>query len=249
MVEGVQQRIQGRDTLLYPVLLIRDLQGLARDVRRNELVYQILAEGSADAQASLAGKLRTAPQQSPEILAYIREDNGKSGILTGAREKVKEQIGWLLDMDDVDQETWQREYTYFKKYASANRGRLLFADYAKTHEKPATGPGGQTSSLSVVVSLEADKAWAKELKFEQAMCVLAYLDKQAYKHAKKREKRGSSKRKFVTWTAEEEQKLRRLKTSRLSWKQIAAELNKKEKDCENHWRRFINQNGGADTAV
>jgi hypothetical protein len=248
LVEGVQQRIQGRDTLLCPVLLIRDVQWLARDVRRNALVDQILAEGSADAQASLSGKLQNMHRDSPKILAYIREDNGRSGTLTGAREKVKEQIGWLLDMDDVDQETWQREYTYFKKYASAQRGLKLLAEYAKTHEKPATGPGGQTSS-PVIVSLEADKAWAKELKFEQAMCVLAYLDKLAYGDDKRREKRGSSKRKFVTWTTEEEQKLRRLKTSRLPWKQIASQLNKKEKDCQNRWNRIDHQNGGADTAV
>ena len=81
------------------------------------------------------------------------------------------------------------------------------------------------------------------------MCVLAYLDRLAYSNDKKREKRGSSKRKFVTWTAEEEQKLRRLKTSRLPWKQIAAELNKKVDDCKNHWKRSSNQDGGADTAV
>jgi len=150
-------------------------------------------------------------------------------------------------MDDVDQETWRREYTYFKKYASILRGQKLVAEYANMHKKPAAGTEGKRSSP--ISSLEADKAWAKELKFEQAMCVLAYLDKQAYKHDKQREKRGSSKRKFVTWTPEEEQKLRRLKTSQIPWKQIAFELNKKVDDCKNHWQRSSNQDGGADTAV
>jgi len=124
----------------------------------------------------------------------------------------------------------------FKQLASEARGGKLIADYKIMHNVDPS------SRLPTIVSREEDRKWAKELKFEEAMCVCAWLDSKGYVADQAAREEGWSKRTFVTWTPEEDQLFLSLKRkdATLSFAHIASQLagNKSSIDCKNRWKKL-----------
>jgi len=159
----------------------------------------------------------------------------RSDILLGPPSRW-EEIGGICDMRVLDQETWRRHYLDFKQHASETRGGKLLADYRNMHNVDPS------SRLPSIVSMEEDKKWAKELKFEEAMCVCAWLDSKGYHADRVAREEGRSKRTFVTWTPEEDQLFLSLKRkdATLTFAHIASQLagNKSRIDCKNRWKKL-----------